>query len=168
MEGFEAFVTQLQSGAEPCAGMLLLSHNRRATRSQGARPSRCRQMGHRQNSGVDMETSPTGPTPLHFSFFFILGKFPVSRNQAAPNCTCQCTPPRVLPHRAVHRLAGKSHKAAVEPSHRKSLLKQRGELQKANSVSTEKKLILCSCLNKLYSFPSGTFIPVYSTTSEII
>lgn len=108
-----------------------------------------------------------GPHPSIFHYFYSRKLFSF-RKPGCPKLYLTAHTPRVLPYGAVHRLAGKSHKAAVEPSHRKSLLKQQEELQKANSVSTEKKLILCSCLNKLYSFPSGTFIPVYSTTSEII
>lgn len=140
--------------------MLLLSPSR-TEQEQGARPSRCHQMG---TGRADMETPPTSPTPCSSQCFYSR-KVSSLKKPGCPKLYCQCTPRgRLHPH----RLAGKSHKAEAEPSHRKSLLKQREELQKANSVSTEKKLILCSCLNKLYSFPSGTFIPVYSTTSEII
>lgn len=32
-------------------------------------------MGHRQNIGVDMETSPSRPTPLYFSFFLFYKTF---------------------------------------------------------------------------------------------
>lgn len=140
------------------AGMLLLSQKQQGA---GAKELSCHRAG-RWDTGADTETAPTNAHPCISLFFFYSRKLCSSKK---PGCPKLCTPRGC---RAVQRRAGKSHKAAVEPSHRTSLLKQREELQKANSVSSEKKLILCSCLNKLYSFPSGTFIPVYSTTSEMV
>lgn len=160
MEAAQAFVTQLQPGTGLCV-LQGCSCSAKSSREQEPRSSPVTVLADGTQGLTQKQLQPMH-TPAFLSFFFYSRKLCSSKK---PGCPKLCTPRGC---RAVQRRAGKSHKAAVEPSHRKSLLKQREELQKANSVSSEKKLILCSCLNKLYSFPSGTFIPVYSTTSEMV
>ena len=102
-----------------------------------------------------------------FFLFCILGQtLPFQETSLLP----QIVPKAHTP--SVQTLAGESKRQLCRhpcaPSHAELPLKhEEDSFKKPIRFPLKKTLILCYRLNKLYSFPSSTFIPKYSTISEI-
>lgn len=150
--------------------MLLLSQNKQGTGAKNPVRHDGGRWGHRHIIKVGVETFPaTGPTSPHSSFCTSGEPFPSAEGARCPDRD----PPARSPVRASTSGGSQARRGEAAPpspralAHQTASAARRAELQKAKLVSTEKNLILCSCLNKLYSFPSSTSIPMYLTTSEI-